>query len=111
MSRKPEAPVCLQCNAGLLRPGVIWFGERLPSDLYNDIDKWLSADERIDLVLVVGTDRTPFVYDALQKEAKLAWISKFDEAEIDEDVGDADWVENEDCSVTLPRLISAALEA
>lgn len=111
VSRKPEVPVCFRCKAGLLRPGVVWFGEKLPSDLYEDINNWLSADEQIDLVLVVGTDRTPFVYDALQKEAKLAWINKFDEAEIDEDLGDADWVENGDCSDTLPRLISATLEA
>ncbi|WP_131103356.1 SIR2 family NAD-dependent protein deacylase [Ornithinimicrobium sufpigmenti] len=46
-----EPPVCQRCE-GLVRPGVVWFGEALPQEeFYAGVEAAQSAD----LVLVVGT--------------------------------------------------------
>lgn len=48
-------PHCPRCRKSLLRPGVVWFGESLPHDVLSDVDAFFSADEPVDLMLVVGT--------------------------------------------------------
>jgi NAD-dependent deacetylase len=47
----PELPRCDACG-GLMRPAVVWFGESLPSDLWEIA---LEAVRESDLLLVVGT--------------------------------------------------------
>ncbi len=62
----PEIPPKCECG-GMLRPGVVWFGEALPQDV------WLAAEKAArsaDLFLVVGTSAV--VYPA----AGLAQIAK-----------------------------------
>ena len=49
---KEDLPRCASCN-GLLRPGVVWFGE-MPRHL-DEIDEILKKTE---LLLVVGTSST-----------------------------------------------------
>jgi NAD-dependent deacetylase len=44
-------PHCPDCG-GLIRPGVVWFGEMLPEDAWNASEK---AAERCDVFLTVGT--------------------------------------------------------
>ncbi|TVP93427.1 MAG: NAD-dependent deacylase [Pseudomonadaceae bacterium] len=61
-------PACEHCG-GMLRPGVVWFGEMLPQDAWSAA---LAAAERCDLVLVVGT--SGLVYPAAQIP-QLAWES------------------------------------
>jgi NAD-dependent deacetylase len=54
----PEIPPRCECG-GLLRPGVVWFGERLPQDA------WRRAEETVlqaGLLLVIGT--SALVYPA-----------------------------------------------
>ncbi|KAK4901438.1 hypothetical protein LTR49_027253 [Elasticomyces elasticus] len=99
--------VCPECRLSYLRPGVTWFGERLPLDVVQKIDAWLEFHERIDMVLVVGTERTPYLHDALLRGAKVAWFNKM-EGHV-EDMGDADWVVDGDASMTLPYVIDSAL--
>ena len=48
-----DLPRCPECD-GLLRPGVVWFGEPLPSDTINAVDRWIEAAP-VDLILVIGT--------------------------------------------------------
>ncbi|KAI1349844.1 DHS-like NAD/FAD-binding domain-containing protein [Xylaria sp. FL0043] len=48
-----DLPHCPKCN-GLLRPGVVWFGEGLDTDMLMGVDNWI-AQGNIDLMLVVGT--------------------------------------------------------
>lgn len=40
-----ELPKCPQCNIGLQRPGVVWFGERLDSAMLWKIDNWFKEDK------------------------------------------------------------------
>lgn len=51
-------PKCPQCGA-LLRPGVVWFGEGLPTDAWGEAEK---AAKECDAFLVVGT--SALVYPA-----------------------------------------------
>jgi NAD-dependent deacetylase len=62
----PELPSCERCG-GMLRPGVVWFGESLPDDV------WQAAHAAIascDCLLVVGTSAQ------VQPAASLAWIAR-----------------------------------
>ena len=55
-----DPPVCLRCG-GLVRPGVVWFGEALPDE------PWQQAVEAVasaDVVVVVGT--SGIVYPAAE---------------------------------------------
>ena len=46
-----DPPACESCG-GLIRPGVVWFGEMLPQRAFQDS---VTAAQEADLVLVVGT--------------------------------------------------------
>lgn len=62
----PEIPPRCECG-GLLRPGVVWFGEPLPAKVWQDAEK---AAREADLFLLIGTSAV--VYPA----AGLAQIAK-----------------------------------
>ncbi|KAK9369306.1 DHS-like NAD/FAD-binding domain-containing protein [Lipomyces kononenkoae] len=47
-------PHCPKCRTGLLRPGVVWFGEALPWHVVKAADDFISAG-KVDLILVIGT--------------------------------------------------------
>jgi NAD-dependent SIR2 family protein deacetylase len=49
-----DLPHCPRCKTGLLRPGVVWFGEGLDKDMLAGVDEWIARD-KVDLMLVVGT--------------------------------------------------------
>jgi len=66
--RVPLATIPPKCECGgLLRPGVVWFGESLPSNVWRDAE---AAASTADLFLVIGTSAV--VYPA----AGLAQIAK-----------------------------------
>lgn len=44
--------ICPQCKVGMLRPGVVWFGEMLPEHALNAT---VAALHEADLVVVIGT--------------------------------------------------------
>lgn len=47
-------PHCPECKEGILRPGVVWFGESLPMHTLDMVDTWMRSGP-IDLILVIGT--------------------------------------------------------
>ncbi|KAK7206118.1 DHS-like NAD/FAD-binding domain-containing protein [Myxozyma melibiosi] len=49
-----DLPHCPQCRTGLLRPGVVWFGEPLPYDVIRAADAFFDQG-KVDLILVIGT--------------------------------------------------------
>ena len=62
----PEIPPRCECD-GMLRPGVVWFGETLPAKIWQEAEK---AARSADLFLLIGTSAV--VYPA----AGLATIAK-----------------------------------
>ena len=55
-SRHIDLPCCPRCDA-LMRPGVIWFGEQLPSNELQRVENYLARGPS-DGVIVVGTTAT-----------------------------------------------------
>jgi len=51
-----DLPRCPRCE-GLMRPGVVWFGEQLPWDELRRVENYLE-DGPCDLVIVAGTTAT-----------------------------------------------------
>ena len=90
-----------------LRPGVCWFGEKLPVAELNRVDKWFRDADDVELVLVIGTERTPFVEEAMAKGAEVAWLNVIDSELVD--VGD-DWYVGGCVTETLTQLVDAALQ-
>ena len=45
-------PICKECGPGLLRPGVVWFGEHRPNTA---LEKSFAALESCDALLAIGT--------------------------------------------------------
>lgn len=52
-----DLPHCPRCKTGLLRPGVVWFGETLPLRAVQSADDFVESGE-VDLILVIGTSGT-----------------------------------------------------
>jgi NAD-dependent deacetylase len=52
----PELPPCCECG-GMLRPGVVWFGEPLPVEAWELAQK---ATREAEVLLVVGTSATVY---------------------------------------------------
>lgn len=100
-------PSCPRCQSARLRPGICWFGEKLPLNELSRIDSWIESAPKVDLVLVIGTERTPFVEEAIAKGAEVAWLNVFDSDLTD--AGD-DWYVSGCASETLSQLNDAALE-
>ncbi|EPE04839.1 sir2 family histone [Ophiostoma piceae UAMH 11346] len=75
-----ELPQCRKCNDGsLLRPGIVWFGERLDEQMLGSVDQWIQQDT-VDLLLVVGTtaelsSALGFIDDAREAGAVVATIT------------------------------------
>jgi NAD-dependent deacetylase len=64
----PELPPRCACG-GLLRPGVVWFGEELPLDVWDNAHKAVCAS---DILLVAGTSAVVYPAASLAPLAKRA---------------------------------------
>lgn len=95
-------PLCQRCHSGVLRPAVCWFGETLPQHACLQIDKWFDLVPRVDLVLVLGTERTPYVQEAMAMGAEVAYFNFFENGL--EDTADA-WYVDGDLSQSLPLVV------
>ncbi len=70
--RLPDLPNCEQCG-GLLRPGVVWFGESLPPQVWQEAEL---AVRECDCLLVIGTSAQ------VHPAAGLAWIARESGAQV-----------------------------
>ncbi|KEQ60145.1 NAD-dependent deacetylase sirtuin-5 [Aureobasidium melanogenum CBS 110374] len=109
-----DLPKCPECHEGLLRPGVVWFGESLPSKVLNTVDKFISDSWKIDLIMVIGTSASvypaaAYVDDARAKGARVAVINA-DRA--DEPAGglrDNDWFFEGDAAQIVPDILKSVI--
>ncbi|RYP52094.1 hypothetical protein DL768_002644 [Monosporascus sp. mg162] len=64
-----DLPHCPNCKTGLLRPGVVWFGESLDEAMLREVDVWVTRD-KIDLMLVIGTAAAVYPAAGYTRQAK-----------------------------------------
>lgn len=101
------------CKVGLLRPGVVWFGEPLPDLALSRADAWFSEASKVDLMLVIGTTAyfTPAVEYIDQAKDKGAHIAVFNLQQDEEQLQQLrweDWLFRGDAAVMLPELLEMA---
>jgi NAD-dependent SIR2 family protein deacetylase len=103
-----DLPHCPSCKTGLLRPGVVWFGESLPPSVLAAVDDFIQHD-KIDIIMVIGTSAAVwpaagYIEEARWKGAKVAVIN------MDGDLPAGglrrgDWFFQGDASVIVPELL------
>ena len=111
-----ELPHCPQCGDGLLRPGVVWFGETLPRRTMAAVDAFIDEPRKIDLILVVGTSAkvypaAGYVDEARAKGAKVAVVN-MDRKDTPGGPGglqEGDWFFEGDASKILPEILKPVI--
>lgn len=103
-------PKCPACKKGLLRPGVVWFGEALPSDVLDSVDEFISSPDKVDLIMVIGTSAkvypaAGYVDMARMKGARVAIIN-MDKNDIPRGgLYDQDWFFQGDAAEIVPEIL------
>lgn len=111
-----DLPHCPKCGYGLLRPGVVWFGEMLSSKTTGEISDYIKEDEKIDLMLVIGTSAkvypaASYVDQARAKGARIAVINmdKADTPGGRYGLERGDWFFEGDAGVILPEILKGEI--
>lgn len=104
--RLADLPHCPACKTGLLRPGVVWFGEMLPRETIDAIDDFIAQSDRIDLIMVIGTSSTvyPAAGYAGRARAKGARVAVINVERTDA-LQEGDWFFQGDAGVVVPELL------
>lgn len=98
----------------MLRPGVVWFGEQLPSSVLDDIDEFLRKEKKIDLIMVIGTSAkvypaAGYVDMARTRGAKVAIIN-MDPNDIPAGgLYDGDWFFQGDAAQIVPEILESVI--
>ena len=111
-----ELPHCPQCGDGILRPGVVWFGETLPRATIAAVDAFIKESRNIDLILVVGTSAqvypaAGYVDKARAKGAKVAVVNmdRKDTPGGPKGLQEGDWFFEGDASKILPEILKPVI--
>lgn len=109
-----DLPQCPQCKRGLLRPGVVWFGEMLPQAVLGDVEEWIADAQKIDLILVVGTSArvypaAGFVNRARAKGARVAVVNMERNDVPAGGLGEGDWFFQGDAAEILPEILKSVI--
>ncbi|KAH0538009.1 hypothetical protein FGG08_005370 [Glutinoglossum americanum] len=109
-----DLPHCPACKTGLLRPGVVWFGEMLPEATVDAIEDWIISSPTIDLIVVIGTSSkvypaAGYTDRAREKGARVAVVNV--------DRGDApgsglterDWFFEGDAGTIVPEILKSVI--
>jgi NAD-dependent deacetylase sirtuin 5 len=109
-----DLPQCPQCNKHLLRPGVVWFGEQLPESVIETVRDYLEEEEKIDLILVIGTSAkvypaAGYVEEARECGAKVVVIN-MDENDVPAGGWrEGDWFFQGDAAEIVPALLKPVI--
>lgn len=111
---REDLPQCPKCKKNLLRPGVVWFGEQLPVKVLDTIEEYLDEEEKIDLILVIGTSAkvypaAGYVGRAREHGAKVAVIN-MDENDVPAGGWqEGDWFFQGDAAEIIPALLKPTI--
>lgn len=107
-----DIPSCPSCGSGTLRPGVVWFGEKLPPGSLDRIDAWFDSVSKIDIVMVIGTEAlvqpaASYIYRAAaEKGARVMHFNqKHLRPEQEDDMDDIDFYVQGNVAESLPALL------
>jgi len=105
-----DLPTCPTCKTGLLRPGVVWFGESLPSRVLDTVDDFIADSKKIDLILVIGTSAkvypaAEYVNIARSKGARVAVVNMDRNDAPNKGLRNGDWFFHGDAAEIVPRLL------
>ena len=111
---KHQLPMCPQCKDGLLRPGVVWFDEALPQAVLDEVDAYCDFQQRIDLIMVIGTSgqvssAVYFVKVAKQHGARVAVIDTDRYNVLGRDMRNKDWFFEGDAATVVPELLKPVI--
>lgn len=114
--KQEDLPYCPSCKrsgkTSLLRPGVVWFGEKLPEGMLDGVDAWVDKDRAIDVMLVIGTSArvypaAGYTEAAREKGARIAVINPDRKAR--EGLGCRDFFFEADAAEILPQLLESVI--
>lgn len=109
-----ELPICPVCEEGLLRPGVVWYGEFLPLCLIDKADEFIIRHS-VDLILIIGTSHNvwpaaSYIDIVKNQGGKIAIFNTVKDETLDKDTANVEtWQFIGDCSDTLPIALSPLL--
>jgi len=111
-----DLPHCPQCRSGILRPGVVWFGESLPQTTLAAVEDWIMAEEKIDLILVIGTSSkvypaAGYTERARNKGARVAVVN-MDRADAPggrQGLMQGDWFFQGDAGEIVPEILKSVV--
>ena len=108
-----DLPQCPRCKGGILRPGVVWFGEMLPTRTLKEIDDFIKDRHKIDLILVIGTSAqvhpaAGYVDKARAKGARVAVIN-MEKADTPGRMQKGDWFFEGDAGVIIPEILKSVI--
>lgn len=106
-------PRCPRCRSALLRPGVVWFGEKLPENVTNAVGNWIATGP-IDLILVIGTSLSAFpaaeyVELARTQRTRVAVVNTDREDEPHGGMRDGDWFFQGDAAIIVPKILESVI--
>jgi NAD-dependent SIR2 family protein deacetylase len=109
-----ELPHCPKCSS-LLRPADVWFGESLSRTIFDEINAWIDAEKKLDLMMVIGTmaevyPAARFVQKAKEKGARVAFINLDGDHLGGNEIRKQDWLFEGDAAEILPVLFQGTLE-
>ena len=107
-----DLPHCPRCQKGLLRPGVVWFGEALPVKTMSAVDKFVEKAD-IDLMIVIGTSAmvwpaAQYIEVARGRGARVAVIN-MDTQDGERNLTKRDWFFHGDAGTILPDILSPVI--
>lgn len=114
--RLADLPCCPKCERGLLRPGVVWFGEALPEKTISAIEDFIKESKKIDLILVIGTSAkvypaAGYVDRAREKGARVAVVN-MDRGDTPGGEGGlmrGDWFFEGDAGALVPEILKSVV--
>lgn len=106
-----DLPQCPECK-GLLRPGVVWFGEALPTDTIKNVDNWIESAP-VDLILVIGTSSSVYpaalYVDVAREHGAKVVVVNMEKDMPNGGQGTCDWFFQGDASVIVPEILKSAI--
>lgn len=114
-SLKPEdLPHCPKCKSGLLRPGVVWFGESLPHNVLDNVEAFMNRKTKIDLIIVIGTSAkvypaAGYIDQARHSGARVCVVNMDTHDAPSSGWRDGDWLFQGDAATIVPKLLEPVI--